>query len=513
MPIAEGHRLCPRCDTTADGLTPALDVCEPPTRASGKYRSSRAEPDPDVCPPGTTLGVYRIVDLIGEGGIGFVYLAEHVKLGRSVAIKMLRSKYGAVPHVVDRFFAEARAANQIAHENIVQVTDFIEHEEHGSYLVMELLEGADLDELIEREGALPVRRVLHIMTQVASALAAAHRAGIVHRDLKPENIFLTRRGETPDFVKILDFGVAKLTGDAGAADGFDTAAGAVVGTPAYMSPEQARGRTVDARTDVYAFGVILYELLTGDLPFSARTLGDFIIKHSTEDALPPSQRPGAQAIPRALDELVMQCLEKQPEDRPASMLVVEHELRAIATDESPSLELPVVRVPPARRSSPLPLILGGIALLGLLGGLAIWALSSGEAGHPSAAADAPTQAPTRAPTEAAIEPLPEPEPAPEPTTISLSFASEPPGAEVWPAGADAPIGVTPLSTTVSRSDESGTYELRMAGHTSVQQTVRLDRDANVHVVLTERAAPRRSRSAPARRRSHERRNAVIDPFE
>ncbi|MCA9607516.1 MAG: protein kinase [Myxococcales bacterium] len=288
-----------------------------------------------------------------------------------------------------------------------------------------------------------------------------------------------------------------------------------IGTPAYMSPEQARGRTVDARTDVYAFGVILYELLTGDLPFSARTLGDFIIKHSTEDALPPSQRPGAQAIPRALDELVMQCLEKQPEDRPASMLVVEHELRAIATDESPSLELPVVRVPPARRSSPLPLILGGIALLGLLGGLAIWALSSGEAGHPSAAADAPTQAPTRAPTEAAIEPLPEPEPepAPEPTTVSLSFASEPPGAEVWPAGADAPIGVTPLSTTVPRSDESGTYELRMAGHTSVQQTVRLDRDANVHVVLTERAAPRRSRSAPARRRTHERRNAVIDPFE
>jgi serine/threonine-protein kinase len=210
------------------------------------------------------LGSYRLLEQIGQGGMGNVFVAEHVKLGRRVALKMLRSEFTHNPEAVRRFFAEARAVNRISHDNIIEVSDFIESERGRSFYIMELLSGCDLRAVKERDGALPIGRALGIAIQVCRGLGAAHDAGIVHRDLKPDNIFLTERGGRRDFVKLLDFGVAKLLDDG--PDGgmrFRTSAGVVVGTPEYMSPEQASGDPADHRSDIYAVGVILFEMVTG----------------------------------------------------------------------------------------------------------------------------------------------------------------------------------------------------------------------------------------------------------
>ncbi len=191
---------------------------------------------------GVTLGDYRIERMIGEGGMGRVYLAEHMLLGRKVAIKKLRSEFSGNREAVRRFFGEARAVNRIAHENIIEITDFVEDAEQGSYYIMELLDGRTLEACYETSGPFPLRRAVPIAIQIASALNAVHKAGIVHRDLKPENVFLTRRQDGTDLVKLLDFGVAKLTAEDSTISVNSTQQGAILGTPEYMSPEQASGR-------------------------------------------------------------------------------------------------------------------------------------------------------------------------------------------------------------------------------------------------------------------------------
>ena len=264
---------------------------------------------------GRTVGNYVVRDKIGEGGMGVVYLAEHPRIGRKVAIKVLLPQLSQNAEVVSRFFTEARASSAIKNEHIIDIIDFGELPDRSSYITMEWLDGESLASLLERERALPLSRVQHIARGIGRALTAAHAHGIVHRDLKPDNIFLVTHGDDRDFVKVLDFGIAKLmTDECGVeAPGAKTRTGAIIGTPVYMSPEQCRGVSVDERSDIYSFGIIVYQMLTGQVPFAAEGLGDLLLKHMTE-----APRPLRELVPSLSEEVeraVLQALEKDPQRR------------------------------------------------------------------------------------------------------------------------------------------------------------------------------------------------------
>jgi serine/threonine protein kinase len=268
-----------------------------------------AKPDPWL---GRVLdGKYEIVRKLGGGGIGAVYEGVHRRVGRKVAVKLLHSMLAHDERMRTRFEREARAAAATAHPNIVEVLDFGELDDHTAFLVLELLEGHDLDAEIGR-GTLGVARAVRIALQVCSALEAVHAKGIVHRDLKPANIFLTTRLGDPDFVKVLDFGVAKFTEPVDAPA--QTATGQAVGTPLYMSPEQARGsRDVDHRTDIYALGAVLFRALTGRCLFEAASVMEIfvLICHGRV----PRLRELRPELPEALDEIVARMLERDRERR------------------------------------------------------------------------------------------------------------------------------------------------------------------------------------------------------
>ena len=264
----------------------------------------------DTLPRGTRLGAYRIERVLGEGGMGFVYEATHEVLQRRSAIKLLRPELAGQPHIVTRFLNEARAVNLIDHQNIVNVYDYGDRLRGCVYFVMEFLEGETLDELMRRRRPMAVPLLLHVFGQIARALGAAHAKQIVHRDLKPANVFVIAREGNPYFVKLLDFGIAQLRG-AGAAQGL-TLAGSVMGTPQYMSPEQISGGAVDARSDLWALGVMLYRAATGHAPFRGEQfaeLADRILHH------PPPPAGELVALPAALSQLIASCLERRIEAR------------------------------------------------------------------------------------------------------------------------------------------------------------------------------------------------------
>ena len=269
-------------------------------------------------------GRYRIDELIGEGGMGKVYLAEHIDIGKRVAIKVLHLVYGSMPDLVERFRREARAASRIGHPHIVDVTDSGTTEDGAVYFVMEYLEGIELASAIDRQGALDVTRVFRIATQICRAVAAAHAVGIIHRDLKPENIFLTMRSGTSDFVKVLDFGIAKSSGAEEARDKRLTSPGMAMGTPEYMAPEQAAGRPADERCDIYSLGAILYEALTGCPPYEGENFMEILTKKATLD--PPAPSTLRRDLPAPVEELVVRAMARDPDDRPPSMEAFEYEL-------------------------------------------------------------------------------------------------------------------------------------------------------------------------------------------
>ncbi len=280
-------------------------------------------------PGGTTLGSYQIKDVLGEGGMGVVYLATHTRLDRRVAIKVLRPEYANDAQARQRFIAEARAVNKITHPNVIEVTDFVEGDDN--YYVMELLEGVNLGELTSTGGILALPRSIAIMTQVAEALAAVHRAGIVHRDLKPHNVILIERAGRPDFVKLVDFGIAKLVDIDDPALDPDTAP--IFGTPKYMSPEQANGESVDYRSDIHSFGVMLYELVTGRLPYIGADFRELVVKLRTATPIAPRQIEGLpHEVPQSLEALILACLAKDPIGRP-NIEAVAARLGAIADEQ------------------------------------------------------------------------------------------------------------------------------------------------------------------------------------
>jgi eukaryotic-like serine/threonine-protein kinase len=262
---------------------------------------------------GTTIGNYVVRKKIGQGGMGAVYLAEHPRIGRQVAIKVLLPEVSKKAEVVRRFFTEARSSSEIHNEHIIDILDFGELADGTSYLIMEWLDGESLRDVIRREGKLPIPRALHITRGVSVALAAAHARGIVHRDLKPDNVFLIKKESDPDFVKVLDFGIAKLMQSESGDHEIKTQTGALIGTPSYMSPEQCRGQPVDQRTDIYALGVLMYQMFTGRLPFTAEGLGELLLAHMTLQ--PPAPHELAPELPEAIEAVILKALEKDLDRR------------------------------------------------------------------------------------------------------------------------------------------------------------------------------------------------------
>jgi serine/threonine protein kinase len=296
---------------------------------SNAVRAPSVEVDPETAGVVDIMGQvlenrYRVEELIGEGGMGRVYLAEHVDIGKKFAIKVLHPVYGRMPDLVERFRREARAASKIGHPNIVDVTDSGTTDDGSVYFVMEHLQGVELAGVIDREGAIDIRRALDISTQVCRALSAAHSVGIIHRDLKPENIFLTAREGTSDFVKVLDFGIAKSSEAEEARAKKLTSPGMAMGTPEYMAPEQAAGKPADARCDVYALGAILYEMLTGQAPYSGDNFMEILTRKATTEPIPPRQL--REEIPESVEELLIRTMARNPDDRPPSMEALEYEL-------------------------------------------------------------------------------------------------------------------------------------------------------------------------------------------
>ena len=277
---------------------------------------------------------YRVIRRLGEGGMGAVYLAEHVVIEKKIALKVLALELARRQDLVARFLQEARSASRIGHENVIDISDFGQSAEGYVYIAMEYLEGQDLGQVVRAEGALAWSRVRDILVQICRALRAAHDKGIVHRDMKPENIFLIHREGRPEFVKILDFGIAKIMGvDANGPR--LTRTGMIFGTPEYMAPEQAEGKEADHRVDIYAVGCIAYHLMTGQTPFVAENFMAMLTKHLMEDPVPPSVRRPDLAITPEMDALVLKALEKDRDRRYQNMAEF---LQAVSTCRGPDTQ-------------------------------------------------------------------------------------------------------------------------------------------------------------------------------
>jgi len=310
---------------------------------SGRLRSPSGPDESDEVEAearlGAAIGNYRLSEVVGRGGMGTVYAAEHVYIGKRVAMKILHERYAKNAEAVGRFLREARAATAINHANIVDVMDFGPAADGEVYLVMEFLDGQNLEDVLDAEAPLPLHRALGIGHQIASALAAAHEKDIVHADLKPANVMLIQRpgrreliraeglasdGQPRyviekegsfDFVKVLDFGIAQMHDpDAPVADSPH-----VFGTPEYMSPEAARGDRITPQSDVYSLGILLYEMLTGEVPFTSVSPVGVLRKHLTDPPVPPRQRAPEAEITEAAERLILRALAKDPVDRIESM--------------------------------------------------------------------------------------------------------------------------------------------------------------------------------------------------
>jgi serine/threonine-protein kinase len=282
--------------------------------ASGSF--PQAPPAPSLV--GQVLdGRYRITKLIGEGGMGEVYAAEHVHIEKRFAIKLLKQEIVSNAEAVTRFRQEARSSSSIGHRNIIAIEDFGQLNDGRIYMCMELLNGAALNDMIQQPMA--ADRLLNILIQTGHGLAAAHAKGIIHRDMKPENIFVTIDAQGQDVPKILDFGIAKVSGNDG--QNHLTRTGTIFGTPFYMAPEQALGNPVDARTDIYAVGVIMYECFAGSLPFQGESFMGILTQHITTEPEPVAQRAmkAGRALPMGLAEIITRCMQKNPDQRYRTM--------------------------------------------------------------------------------------------------------------------------------------------------------------------------------------------------
>ncbi|RKG60851.1 PEGA domain-containing protein [Corallococcus sp. AB011P] len=469
---------------------------------------------------GAVLGNYQLEKLLGEGSMGRVFQARHVRLGRQVALKVLKPEHARDSSFVQRFFQEARTVNQINHEHIVEVFDFVDESPDGHvYCVMELLRGQSLAALLKEEG-LTLERVQRMGVQVCAALGAAHQVGVVHRDIKPDNLFITQRSGQQDFVKVLDFGVAKLITTQTGVSLTGTLDGTIIGTPAYMAPEQAAGLPVDARADIYAVGNILYEMLSGHPPFQAPAFGQLVVQIITQPPPPlPSHLPSGERVPLELAQLVMRCLAKEPEGRPQQLAEVTTALLLMPTAPAPEprtdalvveeAERPTLRmrVPGLLRSRRLQVSVG-LAALALVSGITTWkglhSMRASQAGQaPAVVASA---------TEAAAQGTPA---AGAADAVTLTVNSSPPGAKVVRVDTGEELGVTPLTKALSRKAVPPQLRVELAGYVPLERAVELKQGAaaaELSVPLVKASAGPRRAPARAPGRKGGSRDAVIDPF-
>jgi tRNA A-37 threonylcarbamoyl transferase component Bud32 len=491
-------KICPVCKTELHGG----EVFCPNDGARLSTPSQMAAPPEEKAD--ALIGVilderYRILRRIGEGGMGIVYEAEHVVIEKRVALKVLRDDYSARPEVVQRFRQEAKSASKIGNEHIVDISDFGETPEGSSYFVMELLSGEDLANVLQRETYLPTLRAADILDQCCRALHAAHQKGIVHRDMKPENIFLVQRDDRPDFVKIVDFGIAKMSDveTSGPPGRKLTKTGMIFGTPEYMSPEQAAGKDLDHRVDIYALGVIFFEMLTGRVPFVGDSFMGILTQHMFEE--PPKLtdvNPSIEIEP-AVEAFLERAMAKDPDHRFQTCSEMAQALdaalrgeavkgsstyvgygepvkyrpksaRSIASATARTLELPA----PARSGSGgvRTVIAASAVLAAAVAGIAVWVVSTGadsaiangaaevdqdprpaahgppDAGALPLADVAGSTAGAIAAIDPAIAPSAEPDGGPAaPAMISMHVSTSPEGARVWVVGRGDVCQETPCS--------------------------------------------------------------------
>jgi eukaryotic-like serine/threonine-protein kinase len=487
---------------------------------------------------GEQFGNYRAVSLLGEGGMGAVYLAEHPGIGRRVAVKVLHKNYIRDESLLTRFLNEARAANAIRHPNIIEILDSGTIADGTPFLVMELLEGESLGTRIRRVGALAIPTAVEFAYQTASALGAAHKKGIVHRDLKPDNLFVVPDPHEPDRerIKVLDFGIAKLQqGSAG--DSVKTRTGTLMGTPIYMSPEQCRGtRTVDHRSDIYSLGIIFFEMLCGQPPFVSEGFGELVNMHLNVLApAPSSQRADVSA---AIDAVVARMLAKNPDDRFSDMAEVQTALKAsggsmfvvrgsvpsspelagrtpapVPAGKAASSGNPKLRdttfstgagermLPPTSgRKGKAAMIVVGVAVAAAAAGLFIF--RDGEkVGVQHVEAETTRAETTRAETTkiapapaatVAVAPPPaaaHPAVAAAPKKVTVRLESDPPGANVVDDVAGGVLGTTPLVLSRPRG---GTLKVRLEkdGYAPTPRDVSLDDDTTVELTLEHKPVPK-----------------------
>jgi eukaryotic-like serine/threonine-protein kinase len=429
---------------------------------------------------GHTVGEYTIDGRLGQGAFGTVYKAVHPLIGKVVAIKVLARRYSVDPEMVSRFMAEARAVNQIRHRNIIDIFSFGTLDDGRQYYVMEYLDGEPLDALIDRKGTLALADALPILRGIAKALDAAHAKGVAHRDLKAENVFLATDPDGGVFPKLLDFGIAKLLAPE---DGVKhkTRTGLSVGTPYYMSPEQCRGKDVDHRTDIYAFGVLAYRMLTGVYPFDADDHISIMMQQINADAKPPSSH--VEELPSVADDVVLWLLAKEPTARPADCRTAVRALEgpnANATEtHPPHVSVPrrtsvsgpalttVGSLPPKSRAPLFAGIGATVAVAGLALFFAFGARDDAKPAAPPPAAEppAPIVQPTPPPSRAA-PPAEKPE---LPKTVIVTVTGVPDGTEVL-IGSDV-IGAAPGPVQLGRSESPIVLTFRAEGYMPASTTV------------------------------------------
>jgi len=445
---------------------------------------------------GTVLGSFQLISLLSTGGMGSIYIGAHTRLNRFVAIKLLRRQLDKRKVNIERFFEEARTLSRIKHPNIVESIDLVEDVADGGYCVMELLNGPDLKARIAA-GPLPLASVIDIAAQIADALSAAHALDIVHRDLKPENLILIQRDGREDFVKLIDFGVAQISAE-------DTTAGPV-GTAAYMAPEQAAGDRVDGRADIYALGVLLYEMVVGAHPFPSSTDSEYLLRHADDEPPPPSS---LRAMPAALEDVILRCLAKQPADRFPTAAAVGAALRAI--DLAPAVSAPRRRGGKATWIATAVLLLAGAAAAAVV---VPRYLRASEAPPTTAAIEAPPA------SSAAATPPAEPT---EPALVTIALSSTPEGATVTRIGETVPLGVTPFVASLVRSDVPCTVRVELPGHAPQEVAVPLASSRGMQIQMTRlrTVVSKQPSSVPSTKRPGEagakpkqvQREGVMDPF-
>lgn len=437
------------------------------------------------------LGRYQVLDRIGDGGMGTVYLAEHTTILKKFAIKVLSAQLSLREDHVDRFMREARAASMITHPNVVEITDFGLTPDGQPFFVMEYLQGKDLSQVLAEGGPLPWKRARPILIQVCSALQAAHEQGIVHRDMKPGNVVLVKRGTVQDHVKVLDFGIAKVISQEADAKGGLTQSGVVVGTPEYMSPEQGWGQPVDHRGDIYAVGVLLYELLTGKIPFAGATMMEILNRHMFE--VPDVKHPN---IPEEVGAIILKAMQKDRALRFQSMTEMAAAVEAVGTGASPVTvvdeEIKTPWGPVTARFNAVPAgnpqrswmwlsILSAVLAVGAL----VYAILPDP--PPPAPDPAPVVAP---PSEAPSEPVKVVLP---PETPRVRFTITTPGvdAQILDARDEGQYGKTndPAGVEVKKSEDPITLILRAEGYDDLRIDIIPDEDKRFEKKLVAKVAP------------------------